>query len=120
LFDNENVSTPAVLANKLTRPSEQPTPQKKVPSLLVEPCIAAPTFLPGLKPASSSPENGFSPQKKLPAAASPAACESMLAEPQDVQKRQHRASTRASQRQPKTTTAASLAEDGQRQEGPTD
>ena len=116
LFDNDNFSSPAVPANKLPRPSKQPTSQRKVSTLFDEPCSANKANFSVPTPASSSAEECFA-QANHQASTSPAPS---LSGPQEAQIPLRRASTRASQRQPKTTTAATLATKGQRQEQPPD
>ena len=116
LLDVDNLFAPAVPVNKLSRPNGLPTTELKVSSLFVEPRIASPTDLSGQTPASSSAEGGFLLMNHT-AASSPALS---LSGPQEAQISLRRASTRTSQRLPKTTTAATLAPDGQRQVRPTD
>ena len=116
LHDIANLFAPAVPANKLSRPTRLPTTELKVSSLFVEPRIASPTNLSGQTPASSSAEDGFLLLNHA-SASSPALS---LSGPQEAQLSLRHASTRTSLRQPKTTTAATLAPDGQRQVRPTD
>jgi hypothetical protein len=116
LFDIDNFSLPTAPAKTLQRPTKKPTSQQKVSPLFDEPCTANPVNFSGHTPASSSSERGFSQIMQQAAATSPPA----LSGPQEVQIPLRRASARASQRQPKTTTAAALAEDGQQQVRPSD